>query len=60
MSDWTKNLISYMNNGSVGICPYCSSEKVEVENIGKIRQSLIFKCLNCNKSEHFDGLRIEK
>lgn len=60
MSEWTKNLVSYVNTEKVGLCPYCSSEKVEVEDIGKIRQSLVFKCLNCNKSAHFDGLRLNK
>lgn len=60
MNSWTDNLTMYIKSGIVGNCPFCSSEKVEIENIGRVRQSLVFKCLDCNKSEHFDGLRESK
>lgn len=59
MRNWTDNLISYVKSGEIGICPFCSSKNVKAENIDNTRQSLVFTCLDCNKSAHFDGLRTE-
>lgn len=56
MNGWVNNLISYIQKKDTGHCPYCSSSDIQVERIGTIRKSLVFKCMNCHKSEHFDGI----
>lgn len=56
MIDWTKNLISYEKNNDKGKCPFCDSKNISVEHIDtETRKSLLFKCLDCGKSEFFCG-----
>ena len=56
MSKWIKNIISYMDNKTIEKCPYCSGVNVDVlEHKGK-RKSITFRCKDCGKSEHFDGI----
>lgn len=57
MKNWVNNLISYKKNNDKGKCPFCGSKNISVENINsQYRKSLLFKCLDCGKSEFFSGV----
>lgn len=57
--DWINNLMSYTKNKNPGRCPSCGSDNIEVEEMDIGRKSITFTCMDCKKTEHFDGL-IEK
>lgn len=55
MKGWINNLLNYEKTGKAGECPYCNSRSVKIETHGAKRKSVTFTCLQCRKSEHFDG-----
>lgn len=55
MTNWVDNLLLYCDTKKIGVCPYCGSASVEVEELHIGRWSISFRCKHCGKGAHFDG-----
>ena len=54
---WIDCLLEYVDYNTVGKCPFCGSERVQVtEHVNGKRKSVTFLCEQCKKSDHFDGV----
>lgn len=56
MKSWIDNFLQYENNKNPGKCPCCGSSNVDVEELFWGRRSVTFKCKQCGKGDHFDGI----
>ena len=56
MKGWENNVLKYIEEKQVGLCPECGSDNIKVEEHHRgTRRSISFICGSCGSGDHFDG-----